>query len=650
MLGPIDAPPQDAAAKRAARVSFIEHVEIIPRPLSVASSEATVKGHFGGESISSLASFNSLVQGAPLAPSVSPRNRSSSHSSVRFPPLVIPDDQERPSTAGAILNSPLDTPTEGLSRNGSLKRSVDTAITPTTPPPSKKIHKKAISDFALASFPKFSSDATTKNTNANARISSENDSAEGSSTPTNGEEKKKKKKKSKSKGKGKKKENKEDKENKENKENVYEGEDGQSKKNKKKGWGLKKKVLGNHSKNRQLKALPRRSPTPPLPRSASGERIGGAEWVAAWNESYVIVPPNFGENSPSFLGAGEHSPHSVESDSPIIDLDAALGPFKTPQNVRGNFRAAKRYMHSSGRPAGSFAGPSFAGLHKRSESLPETRMELFALDETELEMGDVFEEEEEEDEDYSSSSACSSAGDSEYQNEGIGIGINIVDVDEESNSSRRNSDALEDEMVRSAQGSRRGSASSTKSAKSLKSAQVKPRSSSHSMKVEEQPISPVMEEDEHLAPSPIIKKSREHFRVSIISSSTQSSTSTVTPTTLPVPEAPSTSGQSPATSMMSLSTPYEESTKHNNHSEIYLAASETGSGFLGEPSPDMRMSVDDVPSLTSCSSTMTGIAYREPATPGASESIKEGKNGKKSKKDKKEKRWSRVFGFLKIRS
>jgi len=556
--------------------------------------------------------------------------------------LVIPGDQDRPSTAGAILNSPIDSPVDGLSRNNSLKRTVDSAITPTTPPRSKKAHKKAISDFGLG-LPKFSSDTTTKNTNANARISSEDDSTEGSSTPTNGEEKKKKKKKSKSKNKGK------NKENRENRENRDDTEEGLSKKNKKKGWGLGKKVLGKHSKNnRQLKALPRRSPTPPLPRSASDERIGGAEWVASWNESYVIVPPNFGEGSPSFLGAGEHSPHSVESDSPIIDLDAALGPFKTPQNVRGNFRAAKRYMHSSGRPAGSFGGPSFIGLHKRSESLPETRMELFALDENEgMEMGDVFEEGDEGD--SSSSSACSSAGDSEYQNENVGIGINIVDVDEESHSYRRSSDATE-EMICSAQGSRRGSASSTKSCKSLKSAQLKPRSSSNSMKIDESPISPVMEEDEHLGASPIIKKSRDHFRVSVISSSTQSSTSTVTPTTLPALDTLPTSGTSPATSLMSVSTPYGESTNVNNHSEIYLAASETGSGFLGEPSPDMRMSCDDVPSLTSCSSTMTGIAYREPATPGANESIKEGKNGKKSKKDKKEKRWSRVFGFLKIKS
>jgi len=529
----------------------------------------------------------------------------------------------------------MDSPT--VSRNNSLKRNVDSAITPTTPPRSKKAHKKAMSDFGLG-LPKFSSDTTTKNTNANARISSEDDSTEGSSTPTNGEEKKKKKKKSKSKGK-----------NKENKENRDETEEGQSKKNKKKGWGLGKKVLGKNSKNnRQLKALPRRSPTPPLPRSASGERIGGAEWVAAWNESYVIVPPNFGEGGPAFLGAGEHSPNSVESDSPIIDLDAALGPFKTPQNVRGNFRAAKRYMHSSGRPAGTFGAPSFAGLHKRSESLPETRMELFALDENDgMEMGDVFEEEE--DDDSSSSSASSSAGDSEYQNENIGIGINIVDVDGESQSSRRSSDATDEEMV-SAQGSRRGSTSSVKSCKSLKSAQVKPRSSSHSMKIDESPISPVMEEDEHLGASPTIKKSTDRFRVSVISSSTQSSTSTVTPTTLPIPDTPATSGTSPATSLMSLSTPYEESTKANNHSEIYLASSETGSGFLGEANPHMRMSYDDVPSLTSCSSTMTGIAYREPATPGATESIKEGKSGKKSKKDKKEKRWSRVFGFLKIKS
>jgi hypothetical protein len=65
--------------------------------------------------------------------------------------------------------------------------------------------------------------------------------------------------------------------------------------------------------------------------------------------------------------------------------------------------------------------------------------------------------------------------------------------------------------------------------------------------------------------------------------------------------------------------------------------------YLGQPGPEMRMSVDDIPSLTSSSSIMTmSIGYSGmPPTPGSGEMlpIKE-----KDKKDKG-KRWSRVWGF-----
>lgn len=60
--------------------------------------------------------------------------------------------------------------------------------------------------------------------------------------------------------------------------------------------------------------------------------------------------------------------------SPIIDLDAALGPFNTPEMRPGlvagsNFSAATKRMYSGGR-RGEFVGPEMR-FHRRAESAPE---------------------------------------------------------------------------------------------------------------------------------------------------------------------------------------------------------------------------------------------------------------------------------------
>ncbi|RMJ20826.1 hypothetical protein PHISP_08304 [Aspergillus sp. HF37] len=63
-----------------------------------------------------------------------------------------------------------------------------------------------------------------------------------------------------------------------------------------------------------------------------------------------------------------------DTQSPIIDLDAALGPFNTPELRPGfvagsNFSAASRRMYSGGR-RGEFIGPEMR-YHRRAESAPE---------------------------------------------------------------------------------------------------------------------------------------------------------------------------------------------------------------------------------------------------------------------------------------
>lgn len=586
---------------------------------TTASEQNGARGHGPSDSISSISSSlrkQLLEPPSPTTP-LSPRTRSHSHSSVKAPPLVIPD--QRPSTAGAILDSPSLTPAS--SKPSSLKKS-GTAVSrtesdlsqPSTPlsPDSKKSHKKSHSDFGLPFVwdSKKSSDSTDparteKNTEENMRLTAASPTDSLQDFPRQKQKSKKKK----------------------------------GKKHPIKNW-LGKSVLGRHSKvNRQLKRLPLRAPTPPLPRTE--ERFGGAQWVAEWNESYVIVPPS-AENFETF-GFGSMPP--AESEKPVIDLDAALGPFQTPQNTRGNFMAARKWMHSSGgkSPAGVF-NPGFA-FHKRSESMPETTMQLFALEEAEdgMEMEDVFEET---DEDSSEDEASLRTGSAAAK-----IGIKVEDVDSPNESTE--SLSLKRNPYRQSAPpnlgctSRRGSGSSSRSQLSVKGLGIslKARTSGTSLRSED-PISPVVEEEESNSPgaSSPSKAQKDKFRLSAVTCSTQSSSSTVTPTTvnaLAVPE-PAQMSSAASTPLSVPSTPYQDSLYASTDNisvlddaelEAYRKSHDGNGSFIGEPGPEFRVSTDDVPSLTSCSSTMTG---REPPTPGI---MDEGK-----KKEKK--RWSRVFSGL----
>ncbi|KAL2869313.1 putative cell wall proline rich protein [Aspergillus lucknowensis] len=64
---------------------------------------------------------------------------------------------------------------------------------------------------------------------------------------------------------------------------------------------------------------------------------------------------------------------TIDSMSPVIDLDAALGPFNTPEMRSGasesGFSAATKRMYSGGR-RGEFIGPEMR-YHRRAESAPE---------------------------------------------------------------------------------------------------------------------------------------------------------------------------------------------------------------------------------------------------------------------------------------
>lgn len=143
----------------------------------------------------------------------------------------------------------------------------------------------------------------------------------------------------------------------------------------------------------------KRAPSPPP--------IGNADPDDTSESEDWEIEPNFDDDNTVTIVAGPASSSSdkidsdfaswqprltrVDSDtiSPIIDLDAALGPFNTPQssNQRGGFGAHRRALHSAGRSA---------QFHRRTESapvLPPFEMRASGMDS----MPDVCEEDEPED-------------------------------------------------------------------------------------------------------------------------------------------------------------------------------------------------------------------------------------------------------------
>lgn len=496
---------------------------------------------------------------------------------------------DRPSTAGAVLASPVfKTMSEEeafpslpvVKQPTTTSPSLDSAQNPPTKP-QKKMHKKALSDDS----PLVGTGSFTAITNKDI------------SGPEEQQTDKKKKKKS---------------------------------KKQIKNWAGT--ILGKgklrHGSKRQFKAMPRRSPTPPqhqMPRDN--------EWIpAAWNENYVLmaVDDSLGPDSSteSVVIAAD------AAESPIIDLDAALGPFNTPIGPNAGFAAARRRrMHSA---VGLKANGYF---HRRSESMPE--MQLFSLEEDEYDghMDDVFEEEESEDSESEDEEGKMDNG------EGLGVGVKIVDeadavnwqegidmewgfekAGSERNMGRRMSAPDSGESWRA----HRASLSVTTTLKGpRRSSSIKSKSSTTDADEEITPVSP-----------------RKEAPADIITSSHSSSSTIISSPFLLYPQAP----DSPASFVTATSNPITPIMLEFSADDYTGSAAsfDLYSDFLGEPGPEMRLSVDDVPSLTSSSSimTMNGAYYGMPSTPGVGSLGSLDMHVKEGKKEKS-KRWSKIFNFWK---
>ncbi|KAI9873621.1 MAG: hypothetical protein M1830_010795 [Pleopsidium flavum] len=389
---------------------------------------------------------------------------------------------------------------------------------------------------------------------------------------------------------------------------------------------------GRHRSQKQ-KQLGRRTPTPPLRNYAPASLLDNLDIDFDQDSSCVIRTPtadvaptpqvqtHFADWKPR----ESSSLADAEAMSPVIDLDAALGPFNTPSlgpdfrnALDRGFPAGKRAMHSSG-ATGGFAGPGMH-YHRRAESAPEMvafnlghfGMQRLASSST---MADVFEEDEEDDEEAVKTSTTGGCSDKDERanEEGLGIGIQIVDT--ENMSANGVFSWSWDENGKSQRGvKRKGSGLSEGERRHFVSA-VKQERSTGSLNSEA-----ILEET---GPVEIVQAD-EVPRPSVISRSSDDSTITPTVSHDPIKERPASAPMNfaypapepqpatPETFSSAFSSPDFSKSLFDTPRVTTASSSFTDRHTLisllyGEPGPELRMSVEDVPSLTSSASTMTNV-------------------------------------------
>ena len=304
--------------------------------------------------------------------------------------------------------------------------------------------------------------------------------------------------------------------------------------------------------------------------------------------------------------------------SPIIDLDAALGPFNTPSGYDPDWETSqkgsgpkRRTMHSAAGKTG-FLGPGMH-YHRRAESAPEFENPRFMLHRlgSSSTMGEVFEDIDEEDDDWQDEAKPTTEKDSISklgEDDETGLGIDIKVVDAENMYADKAMDWTLDENSSIQRGvKRKGSGLSEGDRRHIGSS-TKSEHSCTSLKDE-----PILEESS--SPVEIVDDS-----VSRSNSRAQSSDSTATPPFRPRPakdiEIQPFSLQQPYPTPTSCTTqsfpqsprsPFSYDAQRISTAPSSIVDEHGGfrSLLLGEPGPELRMSVDDVPSLTSSNSTMT---------------------------------------------
>ena len=384
-------------------------------------------------------------------------------------------------------------------------------------------------------------------------------------------------------------------------------------------------------RSQKQKTMGRRTPTPPLRNYVPAPNSDDFEvdfdedptFVISTPTAQIIPLPQMQTPFPDWEPREQSAPTDKETMSPVIDLDAALGPFNTPSlgpqfrnALDRGFTVGKRAMHSSG-ATGGFSGPGLH-YHRRAESAPE--MVAFNVGHFGLHrlassstMADVFEEDEDEDtiERGNRERCLEIEGHAEL--EGLGIGVQVVDADDISPTGALNW-SWQDSAETQRGIKRKGSGLSDRERRQLVSA-VKQGTSTGSLNSEA-----IVEESSSVE----IVPNHEEPRASVVSKSSDDSTVTLSlsqghfiqrPASAPIDMIWSTSDLQPATprtNSSAFSSPGFTNSSFDGPRLVTPSSSFTdrrtlNSLFNGEPGPELRMSVEDVPSLTSSASTMTNI-------------------------------------------
>lgn len=559
-----------------ARVGFSDTLEFIPRPLSLVSTDTsstiTAKpGHAVSGSITSIVSASSL-NGAETPTPLS-----------RTPTRDLEDP--RPSTAGAILertSSVVDSHGTSPRRRNSIPALLDVAeaseATPPTPSPTKL--SKRWTFFGFDSFanhgspakarPQSSSSGDTPHRAVSASSSSEHGSD--SATETTYKESK----------------------------HAGHRKEGRNKRRKKvKGWAdtFLPRKKGNSDKHSKYNVRP---PTPPASTVPVDDEDEDDRPEAPAPPTVTVT------ESPAPPRQFAPMEKREEVSSPMIDLDAALGPFNTPlphnpeweaaQRAAGN--AGKRRLHSAQGLRG-FSGPGMH-YHRRAESAPDlppfdagrSAIHRFGSSST---MADVFEEDEEEEKDANSKSKEDLEGGSE-DSEGDATPPALTPMHPATAGSASNTPSLR----------RKSSGLSEKDQASTCS--IRPhssRTSLHESVIAEEPTGRLRYTNPFKA---------EPSGSPRLAARSASGPSHYPPLELQAPLASAASNMplSPHSLSYASSHPSPRSPMSADTQRLSTAPSSVHeehnfqSLLLGEPGPEVRLSVDyDIPSLTSSNSTTT---------------------------------------------
>ncbi|KAF3490770.1 uncharacterized protein GIQ15_00287 [Arthroderma uncinatum] len=403
-------------------------------------------------------------------------------------------------------------------------------------------------------------------------------------------------------------------------------------------------ILTRKGKKRSSKKQSRKAPTPPPVLTRTNSELGSMYGVDFDQDNTIVIRTPTAQNAPKSQRSGEAASTDASLEtawkpksfyeqqsnpdifSPVIDLDAALGPFNTPEmgherNITSGFVIATKRMYSGGR-RGEFVGPEMR-YHRRAESAPEmppfdrsflsnSRFGLSAA----IENPDVFDEEEEDaflaqndDQPKKNSGLAkadatdseSSSEEEESDSEGAGLGIQVVDSSHPPD--------LYPASVESRPSTAQVVTPRTPYAQPIDFESQSQRSNSNSTTYHPGSVGIVGSDSGQTSPRNFDEKRPSTSPEFIYNISNATNLTTAPSIIPPVPMIPQ-AFPSPAPSNISFDAPRLNTAS----SSITDRQPSSGSVYSGEPGSDyLQNSIEDVPSLTSSSSTMTGNIPRLPS-------------------------------------